>query len=82
MERTKAHRLERSDQLSDVDMDDAVGAAVDSDEGSTAFPPPPPARGRGRGSRGRGSRGRGRGETPSAASHSRGHVSVAVNEAT
>lgn len=74
MERTKAHRLERGDQPSDVDMDDA--AAVDSDEGSAAFPPPPPARGRGRGSRGRGSRGRGRGEAPPAASHSRGIRSI------
>lgn len=63
MERTKASRLQHGDQPSDVDMDDPLDAAVDSEEGSAPFAPPPPARGRGRGGRGRGSRGRGRGET-------------------
>lgn len=60
MDRTKAHRLDRGDQPSDVAMlDELADAAMDSDEGPSAFPPP--ARGRGRGGRGRGSRGRGRG---------------------
>lgn len=61
MDRAKAHRLERGDQPSDLDMlDDLADVAMDSDEDSMALPPP--TRGRGRGGRGRGARGRGRGE--------------------
>lgn len=75
MDRTKAHRLDRGDQPSDVAMlDELADAAMDSDEGPSAFPPP--ARGRGRGGRGRGSRGRGRGETPSPGSQSPGTHSI------
>lgn len=62
MNRAKAHRLERGDDLRDLDIsDNFADVAMDSDEGSAPFPPP--TRGRGRGGRGRGSRGRGRGAT-------------------
>lgn len=61
MDRAKAHRLERGDQPTDLDMlDEPADVAMDSDEDSMALPPP--TRGRGRGGRGRGARGRGRGE--------------------
>ncbi|XP_041851651.1 double-strand break repair protein MRE11 [Melanotaenia boesemani] len=60
MNRAKAHRKERGDELVDPDISDV---AMDSDEGSVSFPAQ--ARGRGRGSRGRGSRGRGRGASAS-----------------
>lgn len=79
MDRTKAHRLDRGDQPSDVAMlDELADAAMDSDEGPSASPPP--ARGRGRGGRGRGSRGRGRGETPSPGSQSPGTHSIKPTE--
>ncbi|XP_035536564.1 double-strand break repair protein MRE11 [Morone saxatilis] len=62
--RAKAHRLERGENPGDKDIsDDFADVAMDSDEGSVAFPPP--TRGRGRGGRARGGRGRGRGATAS-----------------
>lgn len=64
MNRAKAHRQERGDELLDADMlDELADVAMDSDEGSGPFPAP--TRGRGRGGRGRGSRGRGRGAAAS-----------------
>uniref|UniRef100_A0A667Y5L5 Double-strand break repair protein n=1 Tax=Myripristis murdjan TaxID=586833 RepID=A0A667Y5L5_9TELE len=70
--RAKAHRLERGDNLQGLDMSDELAdVAMDSDEDPA--PVAPPTRGRGRG-RGRGSRGRGRGAAasePKPASQSR-----------
>lgn len=59
MNRAKAHRLERGENLADLDIFGG-DVAMDSDEGSNPFPPPTKDRGRG-GGRGRGGRGRGRG---------------------
>ncbi|KAM9358713.1 double-strand break repair protein MRE11 [Symphorus nematophorus] len=55
IDRARAHRLQRGDDLEN--LSDEFAVAMDSDEGSV----PPPTRGRGRGGRGRGGRGRGRG---------------------
>lgn len=79
MDRAKAHRLERGDEPMDLDISDEL--AMDSDEGSTPFPPT--TRGRGRGSRGRGGRGRGRGATatePKPAGRGRSQKSSAATQ--
>ncbi|XP_049927028.1 double-strand break repair protein MRE11 [Epinephelus moara] len=79
MDRAKAHRLERGDEPMDLDISDEL--AMDSDEGSTPFPPA--TRGRGRGSRGRGGRGRGRGATatePKPAGRGRSQKSSAATQ--
>ncbi|KAM9853846.1 double-strand break repair protein MRE11 [Aulostomus maculatus] len=60
--RAKAHRLERGDDLGNL-SDELRDVNMDSDDDSV--PVPNPKRGRGRGGRGRGSRGRGRGATAS-----------------
>lgn len=72
MNRAKAHRLERGDDLADRMSDGDL--AMDSDEDSF----PQPSRGRGRGAgRGRGGRGRGRGVTDTKpASRGRGQKSA------
>ncbi|XP_052324118.1 double-strand break repair protein MRE11 isoform X2 [Oncorhynchus keta] len=78
LNRAKAHRIERGE---DLDLSDEPDVSMDSDEDSA---PPPPTRGRGRGGRGRGRgqttarRGRGAAE-PKPAGRARSQKASVVN---
>uniref|UniRef100_A0A8K9V450 Double-strand break repair protein n=1 Tax=Oncorhynchus mykiss TaxID=8022 RepID=A0A8K9V450_ONCMY len=76
LNRAKAHRIERGE---DLDLSDEPDVSMDSDEDSA---PPPPTRGRGRGGRGRGQttarRGRGAAE-PKPAGRARSQKASVVN---